>query len=170
MQTSDLIALAAFAVAILSALYARIAAGHARRANEIAVQNALHPHRLAVFTALVDFLHFCSTYRTLQSVGSVAGTGDLVARLDRFKWEIAQHGPLDTPEVERLIEATNTRAWRLQRTLDRLGEPDDRQADPAYTKEEDNLDELVHWFAASEKEAPTIFEPFLKVTQHPAGG
>ncbi|AOY60489.1 hypothetical protein [Desulfococcus multivorans] len=167
MQISDLIALAAFAVAILSAIYARRAAIHAHRANEITVKNALHPYRLAVFTALVDFLHFCSTYRTLQSVGKVKGTNDLIARLDRFKGEVAQRGPLDMAEVEKVIEETNAKTWQLQRSLDRLGEPSDRRKDDEYFAEEDRMHELLDWFASKEKEAPTIFERYLKITQQP---
>jgi hypothetical protein len=165
MQNSDLIALAAFAVAILSAIYARQAASHAQRANKITVKNALHPHRLAVFTALVDFLHFCSTYRSLQSVGTVKGTNDLVARLDRFKREVAQRGPFDMPEVEQVIEETNAKAWQLQRSLDRLGEPSDRQRDKEYFAEEDRMYELVDWFASMGRQAPSIFEKYLKITQ-----
>ncbi|MDL1976424.1 MAG: hypothetical protein LWX55_16980, partial [Deltaproteobacteria bacterium] len=162
-----LIALAAFGVAILSAIYAHRAASHARRANEITVKNALHPHRLAVFTALVEFLHFCSTYRTLQSVGKVKGTNDLITRLDRFKWEVAQRGPLDMAEVEKMIEAAEAHAWQLQRSLGRLGEPTDHRADEEYFAEEDKLHKVLDWFASQEKEAPSIFEPYLKITQQP---
>ena len=167
MQTSDVIALLAASVAGLSALYARHAAGHARRSNQITVQNALRPDRLAVFAALVDFLHFCSTYRTLQSVGSVKGTNDLSARLDRFKWEVAQRGPLDMPQVEEMIGETKAKARQLQRSLGRLGEPSDLRSDPEYIAEEDNLYAVLDWFASQEKRAPFIFEPYLKITQQP---
>lgn len=167
MQESDLIALAAFGVAILSAIYARRAAAHAHRANEITVKNALHPHRLAVFTALVEFLHFCSTYRTLQFVGKFKGTDELGTRLDRFKWEVAQRGPLDMAEVEKVIEETKAKARKLQRSLDRLGELNDRQKDDEYFTEEDRMHELLDWFASKEKEAPSIFEQYLRITQPP---
>ena len=167
MQTSDAIALLAAVVAGLSALYARHAARHARRSNQITIQNALRPDRLAVFVALVDFLHFCSKYRTLQSVGNVKGTNDLMNRLDRFKWEVAQRGPLDMPEVEKVFQEANSRAVQLQRTLAKLGEPGNRRTDPDYIAEEDKLDEFVQWFALKEREAATVFEPYLKITQQP---
>jgi hypothetical protein len=165
--TSDLIALAAIGVALLSALYARRAAGHAQRANEIAVQIALRPSRLALFTSIVEFLHFCSTYRTLQSIGQVKGSADLVTRLDRFKWEIAQHGPIEMPKVEDLIQETNNKAWQLQRLSDRLGGPDPKPLDSAFPTAEENLDGLMDWFALQEKGVPTLFEPYLKITQAP---
>lgn len=168
MENSDLIALAAFVVGVLSAIYARRAERHAQRANAITVQNALHPHRLAVFTALVDFLHFCSTYRTLQFLGNAKGTNELMTRLDRFKWEMAQHGPLDMPEVEKITQESKTKASLLQRSLDRLGDPSDRRADPEYFAEEDKMHELLDWFASQEKQAPSVFEPYLKITQHQA--
>ena len=167
MENSDLITLAAVGVAILAAIYARRAARHAQRANAITVHNALHPHRLAVFTALVEFLHFCSTYRTLQSVGNVKGTNDLMTRLDRFKWEVAQHGPLDMPEVEKVTKETTTKACQLQRSLGQLGEPSDSRADAEYFAEEDRMHELLDWFASQEKQAPSVFEPYLKITQQP---
>ena len=167
MQTSDIIALLSAFVAGLSALYARHAATHARQSNRITVQNALRPDRLAVFAALVDFLHFCSTYRTLQSVGNVKGTNDLTTRLDRFKWEVAQRGPLDMPAVEKVIEETNAKAWQLQRSLDRLGEPTNQRTDPEYFTEEDKLHEVLDWFASQEKQAPSAFEPYLKIAQQP---
>lgn len=168
MENSDLIALAAFGVAVLSVIYARRAVGHAHRANAITVQNALHPHRLANFTTLVDFLHFCSTYRTLQFIGNVKGTNELMTRLDRFKWEIAQHGPLDMPEVEKMTQESKTKTILLQRSLDRLGDPKDRNADPEYFAEEDKMHELLDWFASQEKQAPAVFEQYLKITQNQA--
>lgn len=167
MQTSDIIALLSICVAGLSALYARNAATHARQSNRITVQNALRPDRLAVFAVLIDFLHFCSTYRTLQSVGNVKGTNDLITRLDRFKWEVAQHGPLDMPEVEKVIEETKAKAGQLQRSLNRLGDPSDHGTDPEYFAEEDKLHGILDWFSSQEKQAPSIFESYLKITQQP---
>jgi hypothetical protein len=165
MQASDVIALVSACLAGLSALYARHTATHARQSNRITVQNALRPDRLAVFAVLVDFLHYCSTYRTLQSVGNVKGTNDLITRLDRFKWEVAQRGPLDMPEVEKVFEETKAKAWQLQRSLDRLGEPSEHRSDPESIAEDDKLRELLQWFATREKDAPSIFEPYLRITQ-----
>lgn len=167
MPTSDIIALIATCFAGLSALYARQSSEQARQANQIAARNALKPGRLAAFTALVDFLHFCSTYRTLQSMGKVKDTTALVARLERFKWEAAQRNHLDMPEVEKVTEKTCAKAWQLQRTLDRLGEPNAPRMELDCIAEDDKLDELVDWFVAQEKEATALFEPYLKITQQP---
>ena len=164
LQTSDVISLLAAALAALSALYARHAAAHARRANELTVQNALRPDRLAVFTALVEFLQYCSTYKTLQCVKAVTGTADLMTKLDIFKWEIAQRGPLNMPTVESVVREAITNAVQLQRLLDRSAAPDAMPINSAYASAEDNLDALLDWFAAKKREAPTLFEPYLKVT------
>lgn len=158
MQVANVIALISVCVAGLSALYAR-------RSNQITVQNALRHDRHAVFTALVDFLHFCATYSTRKSNNNVKGTNDLVTRLDRFNWEVARLGPLDMPEVEKVLKETTARAWQLQRTLDRLGEPADQRTGSDYIAEEDKLNSLVDWFASREKGAETVFEQYLKSTQ-----
>jgi len=94
MGDSDLIALAAMLVAGLSALlYARHARDEARRANDI----ALRPLRVEIYQSMKEFAHFCSTYRTLQHVGSVNGTRDLVEHIESFKWEIPT--PLTEPTI-----------------------------------------------------------------------
>jgi hypothetical protein len=164
MQVNDWISLIAICVAILSALYARRAVKEAYRANEIAMHNELIPYRLAVYNSMKNFLKFCFTYRTMQSLGKVKGTRDLVAKIGEFKGEVDQHGPLSMPEVEKKIEEILNKAWQFQRVLDRLAGPDPKPIDSAYSSAEDNMDGLNDWFASEEKESRKLFEPYLKLT------
>ncbi len=164
MQTSDLISLIAICVAILAALYARHGVKEARRANEIAMHNELRPYRLAVYTIMKNFLKFCSSYNTMQSLGMVKGTRDLVAKIDEFKWEVDQHGPLSMPEVEKKIEEILNKAWQFQRVLDRLAGPDPKPVDSVYPSAEDNKYGLIDWFASEEKDCRKLFETYLKLT------
>ena len=164
MQANDWISLIAICVAILSALYARRGVKEAHRANEVAVHNKLIPYRLAVYTIMKNFLKFCSTYRTMQSLGMVQGTRDLVAKIDEFKREVDQHGLLSMPEVEKKIEEILNKAGQFQRVLDRLAGTDPKPVDSAYSSAEDNMDGLIDWFASEEKESRKLFEPYLKLT------
>lgn len=163
MNVSDSISLIAISVAILSAFYARYGVKEARRANEIAMHNEFRPHRLAVYNSIKNFLNFCSTYRTMQSLGTVKGTRDLVAKIDEFKWEIDQHGALSMPEVEKKIEEILNKSWQFQRVLDRLTGPDPKPVNHDYPSAEDNMDGLIDWFASEEKESRKLFEPYLKL-------
>src|ERR1039457_5485437 len=104
MQNSDLIAIGSALIALLSVVYARHTGNAAqkaneiaRKANDIAVHNSLRPARLEVYRSMMDFAQYCSTYWThwtLEHLGPVKGTRDLVERIDSFKWEIEQQGPL----------------------------------------------------------------------------
>lgn len=130
MPTSDLIAIAAVLIALFSAEYARRSGNAAqkaneiaRKANEIAVRNSLRPARLEVYRSMMDFAQYCSTYWThwtLEHLGPVIGTRDLVERIDSFKWEIEQQGPLHMPDVETKASEFQRKAWQIQRLLDRL--------------------------------------------------
>ena len=53
-STTDLLAVAAFLVAVLSAVYARGARDAANRANEISIRESLQPIRLQAFQAMVS--------------------------------------------------------------------------------------------------------------------
>ncbi len=165
MDSSDLIAMIAVCFAALAAFYARWAATQARKANEIAIQAELKPRRLAVYESVTKFLHFCSTYITMQSLKVVQGTRDLVEKIDTFKWEIEQHGPLDMPAVENLIEDAREKAWKLQRLIDRLGGPDAKPVEKGFDTAEDNVDAIIEWFAITEKKLKEKFEPYLRITQ-----
>ena len=165
MERSDLIALLAVCFTALAALYARWAVTQARKANEISIQVELKPRRLSVYESVKDFLHFCSTYKTMQSLKMVKGTRELVAKIDTLKWEVEQHGPLDMPEVETLIENARKKAWQLQRLIDRLAGPNAKPIEKGFESAEDNVDAVIDWFAAKEKDLKDIFEPYLRITQ-----
>jgi hypothetical protein len=162
MERSDLISLLSVCFAALSALYARWAATQAKNANAIAVSAELKTHRLSVFATLKEFLHFCSIYSTMQKVN---GTRDLVAKIDSFKWEVEQHGPLDMPEVDDIIKNASSKAWQLQRLLDRLKGPGAKPVDNGFEDAEANLDKVIEWFATQEKGLKGTFEPYLRLTQ-----
>jgi hypothetical protein len=162
MQNSDLIALGAMAVAGLSALYARHARDASRRANEIAVHFHLRPLRLAVYQSMKQFVHYCSTYRTLQCIGNVNGTRELVDQIENFKWEIEQHGPLDIPVIEEKVSELQKKGWQLQRVLDRIAGVQNTPADRAYDTAEENVDGLIDWFANEHRTLKVLFRPYLE--------
>ncbi len=164
-MTSDLIALLAVLIALLSALYSRRAVIQARKANEISIQAELKPRRLSIYASVKGFLHFCSTYCTMRSLKMVSGTRELVEKIDTFKWEVEKHGPLDMPEVENLIEEAQKKARQLQRLIDRLTGPDAKPIDKGFESAEDNVEAVIDWFAAKEKELKVIIEPYLRITQ-----
>lgn len=169
MERSELIALLSVCFAALAALYTRWAVTQARRANAIAVQAELKPRRLSVLTSVKDFLHFCSTYTTMLSLKMVQETRDLSVKIDTFNWEVEQHGPLDMPEVENLIENARKNARQLQRLIDRLKVPDAKPIESRYKNAEDNLNAIIEWFAAEEKGLKDTFEPYLRITQQGDG-
>lgn len=164
METSDLISSLAILVAAVSAVYTRAAFIQMRKANNIAVRKELKPHRLAVYNTTKDFLHYCATYRTMQFVKMITGTNNLSTRIEEFKWEIDQYGPLAMPEVENKIENIIKNAWQLQRILDRLAGADSKPLNSAYNSAEENLDVLIDWFASEEKDLRKLFEKFLRIT------
>lgn len=164
MTRSDLIALLSVCLSALAALYARWSVKQARIANQITIKSELKPRRIAVFANIKDFLHFCSTYKTMQHLKMVQGTNDLTSKIDTFKWEVEQHGPLDMPEIEKLIEASKKKAWQLQRLLDCLSGPNAKPLDSKYESAEDNLYAVIDWFGEKEKELKEMFEPYLRIT------
>ncbi len=165
MARSDLIALLAVCFAALAALYARWATIQARKANEITIQAELKPRRLSVYASVKDFLHFCSTYETMLSLKMVRGTRDLVSRINALKWEVEQHGPLDMPKIENLIKQARTKAWHLQRLLDRLAVVNAKPTEKNFENAEDNVSAIIEWFATQERELEKMFEPYLRITQ-----
>jgi hypothetical protein len=95
----------------------------------------------------------------------VQGTNELTSKIETFIWEVEQHGPLDMPEVEELIENARKKAWQLQRLLDRLTGPNAQPLNKKFETAEDNLYAVIDWFAAKEKELKDMFEPYLRLTQ-----
>lgn len=160
---SDLLSLAALAVAWLSAVYARRQSQEARRTNQITVHEARRPHRLAVYRALVQFSLYCSKYVTLNHIGEVSGSRELVSSIDRFKWEVAQEGELDMPEVDALVKQLVNQAWKIQRLIDRL-EPEQVRADSTVDQLralEDELHELHDWVGRQPSNIKTLFARYL---------
>lgn len=80
MNQSDYIALAAVAVALLSALYARLAANEAKRANDI----SLHFHKVEIYE---EVLSFSECFRGLFTVPSAE-------RLEAFKHKAVQRSEI----------------------------------------------------------------------------
>ncbi len=80
MSQSDYIALAALAVALLAALYARWAANEAKRANEI----SLHVHKVEIYE---EVLSFSDCFRGLFSVPTAE-------RLEAFKKRAVQRAEI----------------------------------------------------------------------------
>ncbi len=163
MSDSDLIAFAAVLAACLAALYARHARDAARKANELSVYWQRRPLRLAVFQSMTQFAQYCSTYVTLHHLKVVNGTRELMDRIDTFKWEIEQHGPLAMPNVETKVEEFVNRAWQMQRLIDRIAGGQSNSLEPVYSTAKENLDAVVIWFAEQTRDLKTLF------TEHLAG-
>ncbi len=161
MSDSDLIAVASVLAACLAALYARHARDAARKANDLSVFWQHRPLRLAVFQSMAQFAQYCSTYVSLHHMKVVNGTRDLVARIDTFKWEIEQHGPLGMPEVEAKVQEFVNGAWKMQRLLDRIAGGQNVSLEPVYSTAEENLDAVVDWFAEENRELKTLFREHL---------
>ncbi len=171
MPDSDLIAIASALIALLSAVYAwrtgnaaQEANEIARKANEIAVHNSLRPARLEVYRSMMDFAQYCSTYWTEWThahLGPVKGTRNLVERIDSFKWEIEQQGPLHMPDVETKASEFQRKAWQIQRLLDRLAAGQNSPEDHAYQSGEENMSGVVEWFANERRELRATFQSYL---------
>ena len=82
-------------------------------------------------------------------------------RIESFKWEIGQQGPLTLPTVESKIKEFQNKAWQMQRLLDRLAAGQDNPVDRTFQTGKDNLDALVDWFANEEKALKATFQPYL---------
>ena len=90
--SSDLIALAAIAVAILSAIYARRAVNEAKTANDI----SLHIHKVEIYEEVVSF---SDCFRGLFSIPTAA-------RLEQFRKKAVQRGEIYLSEeaYQQLVE------------------------------------------------------------------
>ena len=161
MSPSDLLAIAAILIAGLAAFYARGARNVAAKANQITVHESRRPLRLAVFQAMFQFSHYCSTYWTLYHLGAVNKARDLVARIDTFKWEIEQHGHLDMPDVEAKGKELISHAWNMQRLIDRIAGGQNESVDRTYATAAENIQGVVEWFANENRELKTLFRPYL---------
>lgn len=163
-KISDVIAAIALLISVLSAIYARGQRTAAERANLIAVRESRRPLRLQVFQSMHHFSKYCSQYWTLYHMGEVNRSRELMERIDTFKWEIEQHGHLDMPDVEEKAKAFVNGAWKLQRLVDRIANGQNNPHDREYSTAEENVEELVDWFAKENRELKTLFQPYLGAT------
>lgn len=161
MATSDLVSLAALLAAFLSVFYARHALVIARKANSLAVHWQQRPLRMEVFCSIWQFANYCSTYSTLINIKAVNGTRDLVARIDRLKWETLQHGPLDMPVVDELTKQMVSAAWNMQRLIDRIAGGHNEPMDAGFESAEAQLQSLIEWFASQRDGLQSTFQPYL---------
>ena len=161
LSSADVIALLALLVAVLSAVYSRGDQYAARRANEISIRESRRPLRLQVFQAMHHFSHYCATYWTLYHMGAVRRSRELTARIDTFKWELAQHGHLDMPDADEKAKQFIQNAWKMHRLVDRIDGGQNNPHDRQYTTAEENIEGLVNWFGEENRELKKLFEPYL---------
>lgn len=135
-----------------------------RRYKRTATVSALRLARLRVCNETKDFLHFCSIYWTKHCQGMVSGTNDLVARIHGFEKSLDVEGPLSMPDIEKRIKEISTNAWKLQRRIDCLGKGRHRPKNSINISVEDEIYDLIEWFAQQKKEIDELFEPYLIVT------
>lgn len=158
-----LLSLLACIISLLSTCYARKSRDLAQKAIDISVHQNLRPLRLAVFNAMKEYAHYCSTYRTLQFVKAVEGTRDLVERIETFKWEIDQYGPLNMSDVANMVLEFSNKGWQLQRVLDRMSGHDISPLAIQFETLEDKMQSITDWFAQEQKQLKDMFEKYLTI-------
>ncbi len=163
LSVSDVIAIAALIIAIFSAKFSRDAKISAQKANDIAVHNNLRSSRLEVYRSMLDFAQFCCKYPTKWHENPVPteGTRNLMQRIDNFKWQIEQQGPLALPLIENKIKEFQNKANQMQILLDRLAANRNEPRDQNYPTAKDNLDAIVDWFATEQQELKNIFSSYI---------
>lgn len=122
----------------------------------------LRPARLKIRNEVKNFLHYCSIYWTMQCQDMVKGSNDLVRMLHSFKKSVDVEGPLNIPDLKSRIDEIITNAWKMQRLVDCL-RPAHSPIDSVYQTLEDNVYDLIEWFAQQEKEIDELFEPYLTI-------
>ncbi|MBI2769529.1 MAG: hypothetical protein HYX47_07895 [Burkholderiales bacterium] len=160
-KISDVIAVIALLVAVLSAIYARGQSSAAERANVIAIRESRRPLRLQVFQSMHHFSKYCSSYWTMYHMGEVNRSRELTERINTFKWEIEQQGHLDMSDVEEKAKAFVNAAWKLQRLVDRVAGGQNEPHDREYATAQENVEALVDWFGKENRDLKTLFQPYL---------
>lgn len=158
---TNIVAIVALIVALLSAVYARQSRQVAEKSNEISIQQNLRPARLKAFELMKTHAKFCMRYRTAQVVGTFTGTAALLDQCDDFRWELERLGPLEMPDIEALIPEFRGKGIRLQQALDRLNAKSLNSATDEYVSAEDDVHSIVEWFSAEEKALNSKFEKYL---------
>lgn len=159
---TDVIAIIAMLISILSAIYARGQRSAADLANRIAVCESRRPLRLQVFHSMHDFSKYCSSYWWRYRQNEVNRSQELMERIDTFKWEIEQHGQLDMPDIDEKAKAFVNGAWKLQRLIDRIAGGQNNPHDREYATAEENVEALIEWFAKENSELKACFQPYLR--------
>lgn len=159
-----LISLLACTIALLSACYSRKSRDIAQKAINISTHQNLRPLRLAVYKLMTEYAEYCTSYRTLQHLKQVVGTNDLVERIEAFLWEIDQYGPLNMPDVESKLLEFKNKSCQLQKAIDRMAGHSKRPLDTQFETLEDNIDNIIDWFA---QEYGDIKKMFAKYLEHP---
>ncbi len=62
------------------------------------------------------------------------------------------------PDMEKIIHNSKRKAWQLQRLFDRMAIPNAKPEERGYESAEDNVDDIIDWFAEKEKELLEIFK------------
>lgn len=112
---------------------------------------------------MLDFAQFCCKYPTKWRENPVPteGTRNLMQRIDNFKWQIEQQGPLALPLIENKIKQFQNKANQMQILLDRLAKDHHAPWDQNYPTAKDNLDAIVDWFATEQQELKNIFSSYI---------
>jgi hypothetical protein len=159
---ADLIALGALGVAALSAVYARRQSIEATKARISSQREARRPQRLQVLSAMQDFARFCTQYYTRYLQGQTNGTRGLVDEIEHFRTSMEKSAIYDMPAVVAKAKLLESTAWRLQRSLDRLGAPTIEMATRATEKPDDaEIHEVIDVFASQATQLRDIFAPYL---------
>ena len=96
-------------------------------------------------------------------MGEVNRSGELTSRISTFECEIKQHGTLGMADVEAKANELVRGAWKMQRLVDRIAGGQTNPHDREYETAEDNIHELVDWFAKENGELQALFQPYLSV-------
>ena len=159
---ADMIAMAALGVAGLSALYARRQADEARKSRLSAERDARRPQRLEIYREMEEYCRYCSTYYTVFLQGTVPGTRELTARIDRLKTAMEQGAIFDMPAVAEASKKLQNMGWKMQRHLDRIGQQARVVASATEAaKGATAVEELVESFEKQRKELRSVFAPYL---------
>ena len=159
---ADLIALAALAVAGLSAVYARRQSNEARKSRLSAEKEARRPQRLELYRTMEDYCRYCSKYYTTYLQGETTGTRNLTARISDFK-RAMEHGAIhDMPGVAAQAKLLDSMGWQMQRHLDRFGNRTTVMQRGTEAKDDERaVENLVESFEEQRKALRGVFAPYL---------
>jgi hypothetical protein len=160
---ADLVSIAALLVALLAAVYTRRQSVEATKSRLASQRESRRPQRLEVLREMREFCSYCGKYYTLYLHGRTNGTRDLVASTLAFHEAIENAAISDMPAVAAEAKLLESRAWSLQRLLDRLGAPTIDMAEDVRLKPTLNeIENLMDLIAAQSSQLSNIFAPYLR--------